>query len=149
MRSLKILAVSASFVALTACAGLSSFLSPAAQPLEQAAVGAAVFAAVSADKATTTVQAARAARINQIAKSILALDTGSSMALTDVEIIVNSKVAALNLPAADQLLAQLLTASLGEAIQAQLALTSKGAVSPQTQVAIASVMNWIITDTGG
>lgn len=149
MRSLKILAVTAALVMLTACAGLSSFLSPAAQPLEQAAVGAAVFAAVSADKATPAVQAQRAATINKIAKEVLSLDTGTSMALTDVEIIVNAKVAALNLPAAEQLLASLLTAALGQAIQAQLAVTTKGAISPTTQIAIATVAGWIIVDTGG
>ncbi len=149
MRSLKILTVVSAIGALTACASLSSLLSPAAAPLEQAAIGAAVFASVSADKASSAVQAQRAAKINQIAKEVLALDTNTSMALVDVEVIVNSKIAALNLPAQDLLLAQILTASLGQAIQAQLALTSKGAVSPQTQVAIATVCGWIIADTGG
>ena len=134
---------------LSACAGLSSLLAPSALPLEQAAVGAAVFTAETANHASPAEQVARAQTINKIAKAILALDTNSSMALADVELIVNAKVAALNLPPADLLVAQLLVASLGQAVQAQLVVTTKGAISPQTQVAVATVASWIIADTGG
>ena len=136
-------------LSMGACSSLATLVQPSAMPLEQAAVGAAVFAAESADKATPAVQAQRAARINAIAKQILALDSQSSMALTDVELIVNAKIAALGLPAQDALLASILTASLGQAIQAQLAVTSKGAISPTTQIAIADICNWVIADTGG
>jgi hypothetical protein len=135
--------------ALYGCAALSNLLSPSAAPLEQAAVGAAVFTTETANHATPAQQAQRAATINKIAKAVLAVDQNSNMALSDVEVIVNSKIAALNLPAQDLLLAQLLTASLGQAIQAQLAVTTKGAVSPQTQVAVADICNWVIADTGG
>jgi hypothetical protein len=149
-KSLLILPLLAVALTLTSgCAGLASLLSPAAAPLEQAAVGAAVFTAETANHADAATQAARAKTINQIAKEVLSIDTGTNMALTDIEVIVNSKIAQLNLPAADLLVAQLLTASLGQAIQAQLAVTTKGAVSPQTQVAVAAVCNWIIADTGG
>jgi hypothetical protein len=149
MKTLKIAALALVVAALSACAGLATFVSPAAMPLEQAAVGAAVFTTISANKASPAVQAERAQRINAIAKQVLALDKNSSMAIVDVEIIVNSKIASLNLPPADLLLAQLLTASLGQALQAQLAVTTKGAISPQTQVAIADVCSWVIADTGG
>lgn len=136
-------------VMLSGCGNLSAFLAPSAMPLEQAAVGAAIFSAESANKATPAEQIARAGTINRIAKEILATDTGTSAALADVEVIVNAKVQALNLPAADALVADLLVKALGDTVQAQLSITTKGAVSPQTQVAIATVCGWIITDTGG
>jgi hypothetical protein len=136
-------------ITLTACAGLSSMLAPSALPLEQAAVGAAVFTAESANHASPAEQIARAQRINAIAKQILAVDQNTNMALADVEVIVNAKVQALNLPIADALVAELLVNALGQAVQAQLAITTKGAVSPQTQVAVAAVCGWIIADTGG
>jgi hypothetical protein len=136
-------------VQLSGCAGLSNLLAPSALPLEQAAVGAAVYAAETANHASPAEQVARAVKINAIAKQVLALDQGTNMALADIELIVNAKIAALSLPPPDLLIATLLTASLGQAVQAQLAVTTKGAISPQTQVAIAAVAGWIITDTGG
>lgn len=141
--------ISAVAFAMGGCAFTSALIAPAAMPLEQAAIGAAVFTAETANKATAATQAARAATINKVAKQILAVDQNTSMALTDVELIVNAKVQALGLPAADLLVANLLTAALGQALQAQLAVTTKGAISPQTQVAVAAVCNWIIADTGG
>lgn len=149
MRNLKILAVTAVLVALTACAGLSNLLAPSALPLEQAAVGAAVYTAETANHASAVEQIARAVAINKIAKQVLSIDQNSSMALVDIELIVNAKVQALNLPPPDMLVAALLTAALGQAVQAQLAVTTKGAISPQTQVAVAAVCGWIIADTGG
>lgn len=134
---------------LSGCAGLSTMLAPSSLPLEQAAVAAAVFTAETANHAGAVEQKARALRINAIAKQVLALDTGANMALVDIEIIVNAKIQALNLPVADLLVANLLVNALGQAVQAQLAVTTKGAISPQTQVAIAGVCNWIIADTGG
>lgn len=153
MRSFKSLLILPSLLLLAAslsgCGSLSALIAPSAQPLEQAAVGAAVFTAETANHADAATVKSRAATINKIAKDVLSLDTGTSMALADVEVIVNSKVAQLNLPPADVLVAQLLTATLGQALQAQLAITTKGTVSPQTQVAIATVCGWIVTDTGG
>lgn len=149
MKTAKTGLIALALVALTACAGLSNLLAPSAMPLEQAAVGAAVFTAETANHATVVEQTARAVTINKIAKEVLAVDTNSSMALADVEIIVNAKIATLNLPAADMLVAALLTNALGQAVQAQLAVTTKGAISPQTQVAVATVCGWIIADTGG
>lgn len=136
-------------LALDGCAGLSILLAPSSLPLEQAAVAAAVFSAETANHADAATQHARAVRINAIAKQVLALDQGANMALVDIEIIVNAKIQALNLPAPDLLVADLLINALGQAIQGQLSLTTKGAISPQTQVAIAGLCNWIITDTGG
>jgi hypothetical protein len=137
-----------SIASLSACAGLSDLLAPSAQPLEQAAVAAAVMSTITANHADAATQKARAAKIASIANQVLALDTGTNMALVDIEIIVNSKIAALNLPPVDMLLADMLTASLGQALQAQLAITTKGAVSPQTQIAIAAVCKWVIVDSG-
>src|SRR5271154_1025641 len=102
----------ATLAALCGCAGLSNLLAPSAMPLEQAAVGAAVFTAETANHATSVQQTQRAVTINKIAKAILAVDQNSNMALSDIEIVVNSKITALNLPPQDLLLAQLLTASL-------------------------------------
>jgi hypothetical protein len=135
--------------AMTGCAGLATLVSPSAMPLEQAAVGAAVFTTISNGKASVETQTARAARINAVAKQVLAIDQKSSMALVDVETIINAKLQSLNLPPADLLLGQMLVATLGQALQAQVAVTSKGALSPQTQIAIADVCNWVIADTGG
>lgn len=149
MKTLKLALLAVTLATLTACAGLSSLLSPSALPLEQAAVGAAVFTAETANHASPADQVARAVQINKIAKAILAVDTNTNMALADVEVIVNAKVQALNLPLPDLLVAELLTNALGQAVQAQLAVTTKGAVSPQTQIAVATVCNWIIADTGG
>ena len=137
------------FLLMTGCVGLATFMSPSAMPLEQAAVGAAVFTTITNGKPSVEVQAARAARINAVAKQVLAIDQKSNMALVDVEIIVNAKIQSLNLPPPDLLLAQMLVATLGQALQAQLAVTSKGVISPQTQLAIADLCNWIIADTGG
>ena len=139
----------AAALSVTGCAALSTLSAPQYLPLEQAAVAAAVYTAETANHADAATQTARAAKINAIAKQILAVDQGTSAALADIELIANAKVAALNLPPADLLVAQLLVASLGQAIQAQLAVTTQGAISPQTQVAIADVCKWIITDTGG
>lgn len=149
MRMFKVLLLSLPLLALSGCASLSGALAPSALPLEQAAVAAAVYTTISANHADPATQTARAARINAVAKAVLAVDQNGNMALADIEIIVNAKIAQLNLPPADLVLAQLLTASLGQAVQSQLALASKGAISPQTQVAIAAVCNWIIADTGG
>lgn len=131
----------AGLLSLSACENLSALVAPAAQPLEQAAVAAAVEATVKGDPV-------KAARVVAIAREVLVLDSGTSAALADIEIIVNAKVAALSLPPADQLLAAVLVAALGQAVQQQLAITTKGAVSPQTQIAIASVCKWVIVDAG-
>ena len=111
-------------------------------------MAAAVYTAETQGNADPTTQHARAVKINTIAKQVLAIDQNTSMALVDVEAIVDAKIATLNLPAPDLIVANMLTAALGQALSAQLALTTKGAISPQTQIAIADVCNWIITDTG-
>lgn len=111
-----------------------------------AAVAAAVATTITDGNPTKAQAAVRASKIAQIAREVLALDQGANMALVDVQVIVNSKIAQLDLPPADIFLAQMLTASLGQIIQQQLALTSKGAVSPDTQIAIATVCQWIIND---
>ena len=134
---------------ISGCAATSQLIAPSSLPLEQAAIGAAVFTAVSANKADAATQTARAAKINAIAKQILAADSGVNMALSDVEIIVNARIQQLNLPPADAIVADMLVQALGQALQQQLALSTKGAISPTTQLAVAQVCNWIIADTGG
>jgi len=132
-----------SMLTLDGCAAINAYTqSPAAVPLEQAAVAAAVASVVKGD-------AVKAARIVSIAKAVLAADTGVSVALPDVEKLINNKVLALNLPAADQILAGILTAAVTEAIQAQISIATQGAISSSTQLAIATVCKWVITDAGG
>lgn len=140
---LLVLALFVPAIVLTSgCAYMSTLVAPASLPLEQAAVAAAVSTVIGNDKA-------KAARVVSIARAVLAIDQNTNMALVDVEIIVNAKIAALKLPPLDAALAASLTAALGQAVQQQLALTTKGAISPQTQVAIADVCNWVIVDAGG
>jgi len=132
-----------SMLTLGGCAAINAYTqSPAAVPLEQAAVAVAVASVVKGD-------AVKAARIVSIAKAVLAADTGVSVALPDVEKLINNKVLALNLPAADQILAGILTAAVTEAIQAQISIATQGAISSSTQLAVATVCKWVITDAGG
>lgn len=138
--------VAAAAFMLSACTGLSSLLAPSAQPLEQAAVAAAVATAVGVNKSIAE-QTARARVIKNIAQMVLDLDTGTNVALFDVEAAINAKVLSLKLPPQDVLLAQLLTQAFTGAVAAELQTKTNGVISPNTQVAIANVAKWVIADT--
>lgn len=136
-------------LSLSGCASLSGALAPSAVPLEQAAVAAAVYHTVSAGGADADTQRARAARINRIAKEVLAIDTGTDTSFVNLQTIVQVKIQGLNLDPADAILANLLVQTLGETVKAQLNVSAVDAINPQTRVAIAAVCKWVIADTGG
>lgn len=129
---------------LSACAGLAAFIAPAAQPFEQAAVTVAVASAVGTNPAT---QGARANQISGIAAQLLSIDNGATATLPLLESVVNAQIASLHLLPADVAVAQILTASLAAAIQAQITADTKGAISPNAQIAISTVLGWVITAT--
>jgi len=126
-------------VALAGCAILQS--APAV-PVEQAAVAAAVVTVEVKDPAAGP-------KIVSIAKAVLAADTGASVALSDISTLVNTEIAKLNLPPADQVLADALVAALEQQITAIVSAKTGTVVSPSTQLAIATVCNWVIADAGG
>lgn len=129
-------------LSLSGCANLASVLTPASQPFLQVAVDAAVAGAVGSDAST---QKAKALKIKTIATEVLTIDTGTQVALSAVEAAVNAKIATLNLPPADLVAAQLLTATLAAVIQTKLNTSTAGAVTQTTQVAIADIANDVIS----
>jgi len=139
-----LIALSLALVGLSGCATLGKIVTPTVQPFLQVAVDVAVATAVGANPAT---QKTNAARIKTIATEVLTLDTGTQVALSAVEAAVNAKIASLNLPPADLAAAQLLTATLEAIIQTKLQGSAAGTVTQTTQVAIADVVNDVISAT--
>jgi hypothetical protein len=129
---------------LSGCATLAKLITPAAQPFLQVSVDVAVATAVGNNAAT---QKARAVQIKAIAADVLTLDTGTQVALSAIQAVVNAKVVALHLPPADLAAAQLLTATLSAVIQTKLNGTAAGQVTAATQVAISDVCNDVISAT--
>jgi hypothetical protein len=121
------------------CATIEKIVTPAAQPFIQAAVDAAVASAVQ--------KGVPALEIKSIAAQVLAVDTGSSVALSEVESIINGKLVGLNLSPADLAAAEILTATMEAVIETQLTGATAISVSAQTQVAVAELMNDIIMAT--
>jgi hypothetical protein len=144
MKKLFAAAAAACIVALSGCAFVSKLSTPAAAPFVQVAVDAAVAGAVGTNPAIAKV---KAARIKAIAQQALAADSGTTATLAAVEGVVNAQLVKLNLPPADLAAAQLLTATLTAVIQQQLSSPSAGAVTAQTQVAIAQVLQDVILAT--
>jgi hypothetical protein len=132
-------ALFASLIAFTGCATLGKIVTPVAAPFIQAAVDAAV--------ATAVQKGVAAAKIKTIASEVLAADTGTQVALSAVESIINQKLVALDLPPADLAAAEILTATLTGVIQLQLTGTAATAITAQTQVAVADIMNDLIVAT--
>ncbi len=128
----------------TGCASLGKLMTPAAVPFVQVAVDVAVAAAVGTDPAA---QKTKASQIKAIAQQLLLVDQGEAVTLTALQAIVNAKVASLNLPPADVAAAMLLTQALTDAVTAEISTATQGAVSPATQVAIAQVLNDVISAT--
>ncbi len=130
---------------LYGCSTLASLLTPTAQPFEQAIVYAAVGASIQQGTADRATWAARATKIKAIAQQLQAIDTGSSAALALLEQVLNAKIISLNLPPADLLAAQTLTAAIEAVIQTELGSASNGVLTPQSQVAINDVLLWVTT----
>jgi hypothetical protein len=130
---------------IAGCATLARVLTPGAQPFEQAAVFAAVGVAVQQGTTDRAVWTARAARIKAVALQLEALDTGSTAVLSLLEQALNKKIVALNLPPADLLAAQTLTAAITAVVQTELASASNGVLTPQSVVALNDVLTWVTT----
>jgi hypothetical protein len=124
---------------MMACSTLSKLTTPAAQPFVQAAVDVAV--------ATAIQKGIPAAQIKSIAQQVLAADSGTTVALGAVQALVLQKIAALKLPPADAVAAQLLVATLNGIIQVQLSGATAQKITAETQVAIADLFNDVIVAT--
>ena len=141
---MKLLLATLAALSLCGCTTLSKITTPTAQPYIQAAVAVAVAIAVG-NNATT--EKAKALQIKGIAQQVLAVDEGATVPLTQLESVVNAKIAAMKLPAADVYAAQILMAALTAAVQAEISGATSGAVSPTTQAAVAAILNDVITAT--
>jgi hypothetical protein len=124
---------------LTGCATLAKVFNPTAQPFVQAAVDVAV--------ATAVQKGIAAAKIKSLAQQVLAADTGTQVALSTIETIINAKLVALNLPPADLAAGEILTSTLTGLLQMELTGTAASAVTAQTQVYVADICNDLITAT--
>ena len=141
---MKLLIATLAALSLCGCATLSKITTPTAQPFVQAAVAVAVATAVGTNVAS---QKAKALQIKGIAQQLLAVDEGATVPLTQLESLVNAKILAMKLPQGDVLAAELLTAALTAAVQAEITGATNGAVSPTTQAAVATILNDVITAT--
>jgi hypothetical protein len=128
---------------LTLCAGcaqLASIVTPSSAPFIQVAVDVAV--------ATAVQKGVPPAKIKSIAQAVLALDSGSTVVnLAAVQALLDAKLATMNLPPADLAAAQVLTAALDAIIQTKLSAPSAGTVTAATEVAVAQVLNDVISAT--
>ena len=124
---------------IAGCASIEKFFGT---PTGEAVVLASVDVAV----ATAEQKGVSAAKINAIAKTALAADTGVSGTLSALSALVNAEIVKLNLPAGDQAAADILEAALGAVIQTKL---QGNAALASTQAAVADVLNAVIVATGG
>ena len=145
MRSLKTVAALAVIALLGACAYMSEIIAPAAQPFVNAAVAISVAKAVGANPATEKV---RAAKIKLIAQQLLAANSSVTTTVATLEMDLNAKIIALNLPPADLEAAELLAASLEAALQGYIATTPKGQVVASTELAVSDICTAVITAAG-
>lgn len=127
--------------ALGAFSKVGQVMTPTSSLIVQAAVDSAVAHTVGNNPAT---QKANAIRIKLVAQQVLALDNATAV-VPALEAVLNAKIAALHLNVGDQQAAMLLTATLETLLNAKIAATPGGAVTANTQVAIAGVANAVIT----
>lgn len=111
---------------------------PASQPYIVDAVTIAVDIAES--------QGISANTINSIAKSALAIDSGSLTSLATVSVLIDAEIAKLGLPIEVEGAALVLEIALAAAIKAKI--NGSSAVG-QLQIGIADVLNAVIAATGG
>lgn len=124
---------------LTGCASVQSFLgSPTGTEVVAASVDIAV--------ATAEAKGISAVQINTIAKAALAADSGTAATLAAVSGVVQSELAALKLPVADQAAADILVAALSAAIQAKVG-TNTTLATAQADAAV--VLAAVVAATGG
>jgi hypothetical protein len=143
-RALALVCAAALAALICGCSTLSNLTTPAANPLIQVAVDVAVAQVVG----TGASAHAQAQKISSIAQQALALDNGSSVAITAIESAVNAQIAKLNLPPADALAANVLVQTVETLITQKLGggstTTTAGTVTSTTNVAIALVLNDVI-----
>ncbi len=149
MKRLALLATSVIATALIcACTTLGNLATPAANPLIQVAVDVAVAQVIGTPGPAAH---AKALQIASIAKTALAVDQGSSVAIGAIQAAVNAEIVKLNLPPADLLAAQVLVQTIDAIIQQKLSTgsttTPAGTVTPATTVAIAQILNDVIAAT--
>lgn len=142
---MKLLIATLAALSLCGCGTLSKLTTPTAQPYIQAAVAVAVATAVGTGN--TASQQAKALQIKGIAQQLLAVDEGATVPLTQLEAIVNAKIAAMKLPAGDVIAAQVLMAAISTTVQLEIQNLTNGAVSPTTQAAVAAILTDVITAT--
>ena len=141
MKIMKGVLLSLALVALAGCAVWPKLASPSAAPFIQAGIDVAV--------TTAEQKGITAAQINKVAKTALAADSGTTATVTAIEGVVNAQLVALKLPPGDLAAAQLLMATLGSIITAELQKGSAAAITAQTQVAVATILKDVIAATGG
>lgn len=124
---------------LQGCAQVQSFLgSPTGVEVVTAAVDIAV--------ATAEAKGISAVQINTIAKKAVAANSSTTATLAAVSAVVQSEVAALKLPAADQAAADILISALSAAIQAKV---GTNATLATVQADAAVVLQAVVAATGG
>jgi hypothetical protein len=128
------------FASLCGCSFLGNLVTPTVVPWLQIAVDVAVAQVVQNNKA-------KAIQVKAIAQQVLAADSGTNVALAEIETLVNAKIAALKLPPADLAAAQLLAATLEAVVQAKLTSATGAGVTAATQVAVATLCNDVILAT--
>lgn len=126
-------------VGMTGCAQLTTFES---SPTGSAVITASVDIAV----ATAEAKGFSAAQINAIAHKALIADQGATATLAAISAVVQSELALLKLPLADQAAADVLLAALSAAVQAKVGTNTTLA---QAQAEAAVVINDVIAATGG
>jgi predicted small lipoprotein YifL len=135
----------AALALLAGCTSLGNLTTPSGNVLVQVAVDVAVGQVVG----TGPTAKAKAAQISAIAQQALSIDQGSSVTLAALEGAVNAQIAKLNLPPADALAAQVLVQTVESIITQKLTggatTTPAGTVTPTSSVAIALVLQDVIT----
>ena len=142
MKILRTLTLIVGMVLLPACTTLGNLVSPTGSALVSVAVDLAVGAAVAKGVSPTL--------IATTAQELLALDSGSSVAITAIDAALQAKLASLHLPPADLLAVNVLSTSIVAIINSKITAaggavkTATGTVTATTQVAIALVLNDVI-----
>lgn len=142
--SIRFMVVVAALVAIAGCATLGQVFTPANAPLVAASIDVAVAVAAGNDAAAAP---ARANVIRKVAQDLLAVDQGSSATVATVEAALNAEIDKLKLAPVDAAAAKLLTAAFTAAIDAQIQKAIDGKLTPDTRVAIATVLGQIIVAT--
>lgn len=130
-------------IVLCGCSLIQKLESPAAQPFDTVAIAVGVDAIVGTNP---LVEVARASAIKQIAVQVLAADTGTLATVDALLVVVNAKVAALNLAPGDQAAAALFLAVVESAINQYTAKLTSTATASNVQAAVSFVAQAVIAE---